>query len=126
MCIGWLMQRAGGLDVTPTLPVSDMEAATQFYEAAGFDVRRYDDAFAFVTFDEQSVFDLDQNEYAVRPTNGAGCYIITRTSTRGMSASSPLDSTSPRSRTCRGACTSSPSPIPAATTFAVGWSSDQG
>jgi predicted enzyme related to lactoylglutathione lyase len=71
------MQRAGGLDVTPTLPVSNMDEATRFYEAAGFDVRRYDDGFAFVTFEDQSVFDLDLHEHARPPTNGAGCYIIT-------------------------------------------------
>jgi predicted enzyme related to lactoylglutathione lyase len=78
ICAGWLIQRTGGVDVTPTLPVSDMDAATSFYETAGFDVRRYDDGFAFVTFDDQSVFDLDLNAHARSPTNGAGCYIVTR------------------------------------------------
>src|SRR5262245_3494714 len=77
-CIGWLMQRAGGLDVTPTLPVSDMDTAVRFYLSAGFDVEQYDGGFAFVSFDDQSVFDLDLNEHAKAPTNGAGCYIITK------------------------------------------------
>jgi predicted enzyme related to lactoylglutathione lyase len=78
ICVGWLMQRAGGVDVTPTFPVSDMDHATRFYEAAGFDVERYDDGFAFVRYGDQSVFDLALNEHARPPTNGAGCYIITR------------------------------------------------
>ena len=39
-CIGWLRGESGALDVTPTLPVGDMDAATAFYEAAGFDVRK--------------------------------------------------------------------------------------
>jgi uncharacterized glyoxalase superfamily protein PhnB len=76
VCIGWLMRRAGGVDVTPTLPVADMNAAVAFYEQAGFDVRRYDDGFAFVSLEDQSVFDLGSHD-ATRPeTNGAGCYII--------------------------------------------------
>ena len=59
ICIGWLMRRAGGVDVTPTLPVGDMAEATRFCEAAGFDVEHYDDGFAFVHFNDQSLFDLD-------------------------------------------------------------------
>src|SRR5215211_3428108 len=58
-CIGWLRGKAGGLISTPTLPVADMNEAVAFYEAARFDVRRYDDAFAFVSHDDESVFDLD-------------------------------------------------------------------
>jgi catechol 2,3-dioxygenase-like lactoylglutathione lyase family enzyme len=77
ICAGWLMLRAGGVDVTPTLPVSDMNAAATFYEAAGFEVRRYDDGFAFVSLNEQSVFDLDLIYTTDPATNGAGCYIIT-------------------------------------------------
>lgn len=76
-CIGWLMQRAGGIDVTPTLSVADMGGAIEFYERAGFDVERYDDGFAFVSLDEQSAFDLIQNSAVSAATNGAGCYIIT-------------------------------------------------
>ena len=45
--------------MTPTLPVSDMGAATGFYETAGFSVEQYDDGFAFVHLNDQSVFDLD-------------------------------------------------------------------
>ena len=77
ICIGWLMRRAGGVDVTPTLPVSDMRETIRFYEAAGFDVESYDDGFAFVHFDDQSVFDLDLTERMDPGVNGAGCYIIT-------------------------------------------------
>jgi predicted enzyme related to lactoylglutathione lyase len=77
VCIGWLMRNAGGIDVTPTLPVSDMSAAVSFYEAAGFDVERYDDGFAFVRYDDQSVADLDLAEGMDPSTNRAGCYVIT-------------------------------------------------
>ena len=75
-CIGWLAQRAGMLDVTPTLPVVDMNAAVGFYEAAGFVVHRYDDGFVFVRHGEQSVFDLGLEENIDPKRNGAGCYII--------------------------------------------------
>jgi predicted enzyme related to lactoylglutathione lyase len=77
ICIGWLMQRAGGIDVTPTLPVADMVAAIRFYETAGFDVEPYDDGFAFVHFNDQSVFDLDRVESTDPASNHAGCYVIT-------------------------------------------------
>jgi uncharacterized glyoxalase superfamily protein PhnB len=77
VCVGWLMQRAGGVDVTPTLPVADMDEATHFYERAGFDVERYSDEFAFVSFDDQSVFDLDLAAGMDPATNHAGCYVIT-------------------------------------------------
>jgi catechol 2,3-dioxygenase-like lactoylglutathione lyase family enzyme len=76
-CIEWLRQQAGALDVTPTLPVSDMDVATAFYEAAGFHVRRYDDGFAFVDYADTSVFDLDLAPGIDPDRNGAGCYIIT-------------------------------------------------
>jgi uncharacterized glyoxalase superfamily protein PhnB len=76
ICVGWLHQHAGGADVTPTLPVSDMAAATRFYEAAGFRVEPYDDGFAFVHLGDQSVFDLDLNRAVDPSTNGAGCYMI--------------------------------------------------
>ena len=75
-CIGWLMQQAGGVDVTPTLPVSDMDAAEAFYRRAGFEVRRYDDGFAFVTLDDQSVFDLGADARATPVHNAAGCYMV--------------------------------------------------
>lgn len=76
-CIGWLNQRAGGIDVTPTLPVANMDDAVRFCEAAGFDVERYDGGFAFVHHNDQSVFDLDLIADMTPETNHAGCYIIT-------------------------------------------------
>jgi hypothetical protein len=82
ICIGWLMRRAGGVDVTPTLPVADMNVVTSFYETAGFEVRRYDDGFAFVSLNDQSVFDLDLIETIDATTNGAGCYLITEDADR--------------------------------------------
>jgi len=75
-CVGWLNQRSGGIDVTPTLPVASMDDAVRFCEAAGFDVERYDDGFAFVHLNDQSVFDLDLVEGMNPSTNHAGCYII--------------------------------------------------
>ena len=39
VCIGWLRGQAGGLDVTPTLPVWDLDEAVNFYEALGFEFR---------------------------------------------------------------------------------------
>ena len=76
-CIGWLNERAGGIDVTPTLPVADMRQAVEFCEAAGFDVRRYDDGFAFVHLNGQSAFDLDFIPEMDPASNHAGCYIVT-------------------------------------------------
>jgi hypothetical protein len=76
-CIGWLRQRAGVVDVTPILPVADMDAAVQFCEAAGFEVRRYDDGYAFAQLDGQSVFDLDLVAEMDPASNHAGCYLIT-------------------------------------------------
>jgi hypothetical protein len=76
-CIDWLRRGTGALDVTPTLPVVHMNEAVEFYEMAGFDVRRYDDGFAFVSYADGSVFDLGL-EPKIDPTrNGAGCYIVT-------------------------------------------------
>lgn len=77
ICIGWLRGRAGGLDVTPTLPVADMAASIEFFERAGFEVRKYDDGFAFASFNDESVFDLDGFPDLDPSTNHAGCYIIT-------------------------------------------------
>ena len=76
-CVGWLGTRVGSIDVTPTLPVTDMDAAVRFCESAGLDVQRYDDGFAFVHLDDQSVFDLDLIPDMDPATNHAGCYIIT-------------------------------------------------
>ena len=77
ICAHWLVGRTGGIDVTPTLPVAEMTKTVEFWEAAGFDVSRYDDGFAFVSFDGQSVFDLDLVEGFDPAANCAGCYIIT-------------------------------------------------
>ena len=77
VCIGWLRERAGGIDVTPTLPVVDMAEAIGFCEAAGLDVEQYDDGFAFVHRNDQSVFDLDLCAHMRPEGNHAGCYIIT-------------------------------------------------
>ncbi len=77
ICIAWLRRRVGGIEVTPTLPVADMPVAVRFCEAAGFDVEQYDDGFAFVHFNDQSVFDLHLVEGTGPATNHAGCYIIT-------------------------------------------------
>ena len=107
VCVGWLMRRTGGVDVTPTLPVRDMSEATRFWEAAGFDVEHYDDDFAFVHLDDQSVFDLDRVDGLDPATNHAGCYIITDEWTTGTSGSPPPSCRSAPSRTCPGACTSS-------------------
>ncbi len=61
------------IDVTPTLPVLDMDTAVEFYEAAGFDVRVYEGGgFAFVSFDDRSVFDLGLETAAA----GAGAYLV--------------------------------------------------
>jgi uncharacterized glyoxalase superfamily protein PhnB len=80
-CIGSLAAQVG-VTSTPTLPVVDMGEAAAFYERAGFDVRIYRDengdpgeGFAFVEFDEQSVFDLDVVD--IDPArNGAGCFLV--------------------------------------------------
>ena len=52
-CVGWLNARVGAIDVTSTLPVVDMAEAVRFREAAGLNVQRYDDGFAFVHLDDQ-------------------------------------------------------------------------
>ena len=77
-CIGWLRANAGVVDSTPILPVLDMDAAAAFYERAGFDVHRYDGGdYAFVSHDDESVFDLDVAVPALdRAANRSGCYLI--------------------------------------------------
>lgn len=77
ICVGWLNTRAGGIDVTPTLPVADMAEAVRFCEAAGLSVELYDAGFAFVHLNDQSVFDLDLIVDMNPSANHAGCYIIT-------------------------------------------------
>jgi uncharacterized glyoxalase superfamily protein PhnB len=77
VCVGWLRSKLGIVDSTPILPVTEMDASVAFYVTAGFDVRQYDGGYAFVSIDDQSVFDLDRVDKAVTPaTNGAGCYLI--------------------------------------------------
>lgn len=72
-CIAWLGEASGSMDVTPTLPVLDMDAAVEFYETAGFEVRAYEGGgFAFVSFEDRSVFDLGLEPAAA----GAGAYLI--------------------------------------------------
>ena len=116
ICLGWLMTRAGGVEVTPTLPVRDMDEATRFCEAAGFDVEHYSDDFAFVHFRDRSVFDLDRVSELDPATNHGGCYIITEETddwhARFVAAGlrvTPIED-------MPWACTSSPLPIPVATT----------
>ena len=77
-CIGWLRTEAGVVDSTPILPVRDMARSAEFYRASGFDVREYEDGgYAFVSCDDDSVFDLDVAEVPPNPeTNGSGCYLI--------------------------------------------------
>ncbi len=75
-CVGWLREASGVLDVTATLPVKDMTEAVAFCRAAGFTVRSYDDGFAFVHFNEVSVFDLGLEVDLDPNRNRAGCYII--------------------------------------------------
>jgi uncharacterized glyoxalase superfamily protein PhnB len=77
-CIGWLRSKAGIIDSTPVLPVLHMAASVAFYRNAGFEVREYDGGgFAFVSHEDESVFDLDQGEVPMTiETNGAGCYLI--------------------------------------------------
>jgi uncharacterized glyoxalase superfamily protein PhnB len=80
-CVEWLAGKLGVVS-TPTLPVADLREAIEFYERAGFGVRVYQEdendpgeGFAFVTYDDQSVFDLDVVEMDPA-TNRAGCYLI--------------------------------------------------
>jgi len=77
-CIEWLRSRVGTPDSTPILPVTDMDAAAEFYRTAGFDVERYqgDGDYAFVELRGTSVLDLDVVDRIDPATNGAGCYII--------------------------------------------------
>jgi len=77
VCVGWLSGNVGMVDSSPTLPVVDMDEAVRFCEAAGLEVNRYDDGFAFVQLDDQSVFDLDLIPDMSPAANHAGCYIIT-------------------------------------------------
>jgi catechol 2,3-dioxygenase-like lactoylglutathione lyase family enzyme len=76
-CIGGLSLRSGRLDVTTTLPVVDMDQSVAFYEAAGFDVHVHGDGgFAFVHYQDQSVFDMGAEPDMDPSTNHAACYVI--------------------------------------------------
>ena len=75
-CIDWLRQQSGAVDVTPILPVTDMDRAQSFYEAAGFEVGRYDGGYAFVSWADRSVFDLGLVEGSDAGTSNAACYLI--------------------------------------------------
>ena len=76
-CIGWMRTEAGIPDSTPTLPVRDIQESAAFFESAGFEVRRYEGGgFAFVTYDDESVFDLDAADGFDPASNRAGCYLI--------------------------------------------------
>jgi uncharacterized glyoxalase superfamily protein PhnB len=67
----------GVAEVTPILPVRDLEEALGFYKTAGFDVRAYDDGgYAFVSYQDEGAFDLDEIEGLDRTTNAAGCFIV--------------------------------------------------
>jgi uncharacterized glyoxalase superfamily protein PhnB len=82
-CLGWLADQVA-VSTTPILPVTDIDAAVDFYERAGFDVRRYIDetgqpsGHAFVTRDDRSVFDLGEEKSMDPATNRAACYLITQ------------------------------------------------
>jgi uncharacterized glyoxalase superfamily protein PhnB len=76
-CVGWLARQVGGVDVTPVLPVRDLAEAVAFYTAAGFKAREYEDGgFAFVSRDDQGMFDLDEIAGLDPSTNAAACYIV--------------------------------------------------
>jgi hypothetical protein len=76
-CIGWLRAEAGVPDSTPILPVRGIAESKKFFESAGFVVRTYDGGgFAFVEYDDESVFDLDEAEGFDPEGNRAGCYLI--------------------------------------------------
>jgi len=64
------------VDSTPTLPVQAMPEAIDFYTAAGFDVQSYDASFAFVHYEDRSVFDLGLEEGMDTVANRAGCYLV--------------------------------------------------
>jgi hypothetical protein len=55
-----------------------MSEAASFYRTAGFEVHMYEGGgYAFVSLDDESVFDLDEVGAPFDPDrNGAGCYLI--------------------------------------------------
>ncbi|MFL6205914.1 MAG: VOC family protein [Acidimicrobiales bacterium] len=57
--------------------MSDLPESTAFYTRAGFDVRGYEGGgFAFVSYEDESVFDLDPAEAFDASANRAGCYLV--------------------------------------------------
>jgi catechol 2,3-dioxygenase-like lactoylglutathione lyase family enzyme len=59
------------------LPVADIEQASAFYTRAGFDVRSYEGGgFAFVSYEDESLFDLDPADAFDVSANRAGCYLV--------------------------------------------------
>jgi uncharacterized glyoxalase superfamily protein PhnB len=76
-CLDWLRGQMGVAEVTPILPVRDLDEALGFYKAAGFEVRADDDGgYAFVSYQDEGVFDLDEIEGLDPATNAAGCFIV--------------------------------------------------
>ena len=74
-CIEWLRGKAGIVDTTPILPVSDLAASVAFYERAGFAARTWQDGgYAFVDAEGESVFDLDEGEHHV--PSAAGSFLV--------------------------------------------------
>ncbi len=60
--------------MTPILPVRDLDEAVAFYESAGFEARVHaGGGFAFVSYRDESVFDLDPVHGFDPTTNSAGC-----------------------------------------------------
>jgi catechol 2,3-dioxygenase-like lactoylglutathione lyase family enzyme len=78
VCLGWLRSRSGVVVVTPIFPVTDLDASTSFYEKAGLDVERYEGGgFAFVSYEDESVVDLDPGDGTLDvQANRAGCALI--------------------------------------------------
>jgi uncharacterized glyoxalase superfamily protein PhnB len=76
-CIGWLRSQAEVVDATPILPVADMGSAIAFYERAGFQVCEYQGGgYAFVHYDDESVFDLGVvDRPAAAGAEAASCYL---------------------------------------------------
>ena len=76
-CIGWLREQSGVIDSTPVLPVRALDEAVAFYTAAGFEVRVHDrGGYAFVSYDDESTFDIGHEEGLENESNHAGCYLI--------------------------------------------------
>jgi uncharacterized glyoxalase superfamily protein PhnB len=74
-CIGWLRDRSGIVSTTPIFPVTDLVAALAFYDRAGFETRTWEGGgFAFVSYDDESVFDLDPGEG--HGPSSAGCSLV--------------------------------------------------